>query len=91
MRYLLATALTLALAACGQPSNAYPETYETNFVQACQMNGSTSAHCLCVWGKVEAEIPVSEFVAADAALQAGGEHPIRQQILGFHEACRVTP
>lgn len=90
MKLAAILSLAFALAACGQ-AERYPDQYEVNFVQACQMNGSTSAHCLCVWGKVESEIPVSEFVAADAALQAGQEHPIRAQILGFHEACRAQP
>lgn len=90
MRTALLAAL-FALGACGAGAERYPESYKTNFVQACQMNGSTGAHCLCVWEKVESEIPVSEFVAADATLQGGGEHPIRQQILGFHAACTAAP
>lgn len=90
MKLVAASTIAFALAACGQ-AERYPDSYKANFVQACQMNGSTGAHCLCVWGKVESEIPVSEFVAADAALQAGQEHPIRAQILGFHEACRAQP
>jgi hypothetical protein len=84
-------AVAFLLAGCGAGAERYPADYQTNFVQACQMNGSAEAHCQCVWAKVESEIPVTEFVAADAVLQAGQEHPIRAQILSFHEACRAAP
>ena len=91
MRAVLFTVAALALAACGAGAERYPDSYRTNFVQACQMNGSSEAHCQCVWAKVESDVPVSEFVAADAALQAGQEHPVREQILAFHEACQAAP
>ncbi|GAM98647.1 hypothetical protein U91I_02282 [alpha proteobacterium U9-1i] len=90
MKPLLLLFPSLLLAACGA-ANSYPAAYETNFVQACQMNGASSARCECVWAKVEAEIPVADFEAADVALQAGQEHPIRAQILGYHQACEATP
>ncbi len=69
MRRVLVVAVLL-LAACG-PANRYPDAYKLNFMQSCQLNGSSEAHCTCIWNRVEAEIPVADFEAADAALRAG--------------------
>lgn len=89
MRAALLVAL-LTLAACG-PSTRYPAEYKENFEQSCRLNGSSEAHCACMWDRVEAEIPVAEFEAADAALRAGQPHPIATRIEAFDAACRAAP
>lgn len=89
MRRALVAAVLL-LAACG-PANRYPDAYKLNFMQSCQLNGSSEAHCTCIWNRVEAEIPVADFEAADAALRAGASHPIAAQISAFDAACRAAP
>lgn len=87
MRSLLMLAgAALALAGCGA-STRYPTEYEANFRSACANGGGTAAYCECVWGKIESEIPIEDFVAFDAAAQAGQSHPAGERIQGFTEQC----
>jgi|CXWL01.1.fsa_nt_gi hypothetical protein len=80
----------LVLAAC-QPSTQYPQETQDNFTNSCRLSGASEAHCGCVWARIEAEVPLEEFRAADETLRAGGQHPLSQRILAFNEACQATP
>lgn len=93
MKALVAlAALTLAaltLGACG--ASAYPEQYGFNFRSACERNGGQPAYCACVWDKVEAEIPVTDFVAYDEAARAGAHHPVADRLTAFSRTCQAPP
>lgn len=78
--------LAVLLSACGRP--AYPEATQQNFMRSCESNGSSAARCDCIWKRIEAEVPVAEFNAAEQAIAAGQDPPLRQRILGFAAQCR---
>ena len=86
---LVILALTLAAASCGAPTR-YPTEYQANFRSACSNGGGSDEFCQCVWGKIESQIPVDEFVAFDAAAQAGQSHPAGERIQGFTEECLAS-
>jgi hypothetical protein len=80
-------ALAFFLSACGRPG--YPESTHHNFMSSCENNGSSEARCGCIWKRIEAEVPVAEFDAAEQALSAGQDHPLRARILGFAAQCQA--
>lgn len=78
-------ALALMSSACGRPT--YPPQVQTNFMTSCQNGGSNAARCTCIWKRSEAEVPVTEFMAAERAMAAGEDHPLKQRILGYAAQC----
>ena len=90
MKRLAILALGAAwLSACGGAGGEYPPQYGFNFRSACERAGGPVDFCACVWSKIEAQVPVDQFVAYDAAAQAGRSHPVAQQIVAFSNECRA--
>jgi hypothetical protein len=86
-RRLAAAALTtvgFALAACG--SSSYPANVQTNFLNACETNGSL-AYCDCTLSQVEAHVSLGTFQTADAAINAGDTN-YPSWLLDAATACR---
>lgn len=88
---LLSLCALLTLAACGQNARTYPPGYEANFTRSCVGAGSTAAMCACMWARIEAEIPVRDFEAADAAIRAGQDHPVKAKLVEIATSCSPTP
>jgi hypothetical protein len=87
LRLLLAMMLGAA-AACGAPQRgAYPAEYAANFKNACAASETPDGYCDCVWAKIEAEIPVNDFIGFDAATQNNQSHPVRARIERFMQQC----
>lgn len=90
MKRLAILALAWAcLAGCGGAGEEYPPQYGFNFQSACERSGGPAPYCQCVWTSIEAQVPLDDFLAYDAAMQAGERHPVEQQIAGFASACRA--
>jgi len=91
MRIILALAVTLTLAACGQRAAAtYPPEAEFNFRNACQAQGAPSAFCGCVWARVVAEVPAADFIAYERVpFDEKPNHPLTAQIATYAQACRA--
>jgi len=90
MRTVLAAFAVLMLAACGQTDPAvYPPQVEMNFRNACQAQSPPSGLCNCVWQRIQAEIPASDFVALERLpINERATHPLSEQIAGYAVACR---
>ena len=72
---LMAIALAAALTACGSSSgHSYPANAKTNFLNACEVQGSVST-CDCLLNKIEAHVSLSDFIAADTAARNGDAAP----------------
>ena len=98
MKYLAIIGL-LALSACGQVPASYPPGAELAFQQSCQASARSSAgagveqsvlvgYCTCVWGRIQAEIPYSEFQAYEQ--MSPGERPssaTQQKFVEFAASC----
>jgi hypothetical protein len=79
----------LLLVACGRPEARYPPEYETNFMNACQGQGSTRQRCACIWEKIEANIDPNSFAALEQLPGPEREaHPLMQQIQQFGLQCQ---
>jgi hypothetical protein len=79
-------AFVFLLSACARPG--YPEVTHHNFMSSCENNGSSEARCDCIWKRIETDVPVAEFNAAEQAFSAGQDHPLRARILDFAAQCR---
>ncbi len=86
MRIVAIAVLLCALAACGR-AGAYPASYKTNFLQSCQVAGSSVSHCTCIWDRIEKEVPRAEFDALEQAMSHGGTTPLKQRIDAFALQC----
>jgi hypothetical protein len=87
MRVMILAALA-ALAACGQSAPApYPPEYELNFMRACQVR-QTTAQCSCIWGKIETDVPVADFIEVERLpASERASHPITGQVERFALEC----
>jgi hypothetical protein len=86
MRIAAAFLLACALAACGR-AGAYPASYKTNFLQSCQVAGSSESHCTCIWDRIEKEVPRAEFDALEQAMSHGASTPLKDRIGQFALQC----
>ena len=92
MKRVLPGLCLVLLAACGRPEARYPLHVQTNFMGACQNQGSTQQRCACIWDKIEANIDPNSFAALEQL--AGPEresHPLMQQIQQYSLACPSVP
>src|SRR5262245_35792334 len=89
----LALGLCLVLlAACGRPEARYPPEYEINFMNACEVHGSSQARCACIWDKIEAHVDPNAFAALEQLpTSERNAHPLMHQIQGYWEACPERP
>ena len=97
----LAIVVLLSLAACGQTSapTTYPPAAELAFQRSCQASARRAAgpgveqaalvgYCTCVWGRIQTEIPYSEFEAYER--MSPGERPssaTQQKFVEFAASC----
>lgn len=100
MKYLAIAAL-VALGACSPPATAtgYPAGADLTFQQSCQASARRAAgqsaeqsaivgYCSCVWGRIVAEIPYSEFQAYEQ--MSPGERPssaTQQKFVEYAASC----
>lgn len=92
MRVLPGLCIAILLAACGRPEVTYPPQYETNFMNACQTQGSTQARCACIWDRIEANIDPDSFAALEQLPGPEREaHPLMQQIQQYTRECPSAP
>lgn len=90
MRLLFLAACAVVLSACGQQTapETLPPEFELNYMQACRAAGQTVAHCSCIWDKIEADVPASEFVAFEGLPAAErAAHPLVQQLERYALEC----
>jgi hypothetical protein len=87
MRFALVI-VALALSACGQRQEAYPPGVEMNFRRACEARSTTPGLCDCVWEKIKAEVPPSDFLALEQLPGPEREaHALTAQINQYAYAC----
>lgn len=79
------------LAACGARAERYPAEYATGFQTACEARNPPAGYCDCVWGKIEREIPVNDFISFDSAARAGQPHPLAARVDRFAAQCIADP
>lgn len=67
MRFFVAAAAVLVVAACSQ--GGYPPEAKTKFMEDCGASGQ-QAMCDCIWKELTAQVPYAEFQALEAASKA---------------------
>jgi len=91
---LIAGATALALAGCTPPAPTpagYPPQYEVSFMRGCEGQNPAPGVCACIWDRIEAEVPPSDFAALDRMPGPQREaHPLMDQINGYALACRTA-
>lgn len=88
----LSAILLVALAACGpQAEPGYTPEYSFGFTQSCAAQSGSRELCTCIWEKIEANVPRSEFDALERLSPADrATHPMSRQIEGYAIECAAN-
>lgn len=96
LRGLVAGSAGLLLLACGSdddsdrgPSDYGPEL-RAEFVVACVAQGTGQDQCVCLYDKLEDEIPFDRYAEIDAAIRSGSDE-IPEDIADLAASCAAVP
>jgi hypothetical protein len=88
MRRGLIMIVAAATFAAGCSNGSYPPQVVENFMSSCTAQpGATDAACSCAIERIQEEMTLDEFQAAEAEIQAGGSPP---ELIDIIEECRTA-